>query len=785
MPPAVKTQRLLMRSLQIFFWLLALTVFSSSAIAQSTGTIRGFVYDKDNGQPVLFTNVYLEGTTFGASTDENGFFAIAKIPPGDYDLKVKDLNYEEYTESIAITAGKIQSKKIYLNSRAVDIDEVEISAERSRNLTQVKMSVTKISPKEIKSLPSIGGQPDLAQYLQVVPGVIFTGDQGGQLYIRGGSPIQNKVLLDGMVVYNPFHSIGLFSVFDTDIISNTDVYTGGFNARYGGRISSVMDIKTKSGNKTKHSGKVGVNPFGAKVMVEGPMKKLDPETGVSSSYILSAKTSYLEQTSSQFYGYAADGELPFTFTDLYGKLSFNSPTGSQFNLFGFNFTDAVRYQDVSDLRWDSYGFGSNFMLVPSSSPTIIEGNFAYSAYDISLTESDQASRRSTIDNFNFGLNFKYFNGDNETRYGFNIRGISTLFDYFNRFGADYFVEDNATELAGYVVKKIATGVWVFEPSLRAHYYASLSQVSLEPRLGLKYNATERIRFKAAAGRYSQNLIAGNSDRDIVNLFYGFISSPNNLPRNFTTQDGDVVEIDSKLQTANHLIVGTEIDVTDKLSLNLEGYVKEFDQLSNINRQKIFEDNAQNANRPEELRKDFIVETGLAQGLDFTAKYTTSRFYLWMVYSLAKVTRWDGNQTYAPVFDRRHNVNLVGSYTFGEDRAWEVNARWNLGSPLPFTQTQGFYEQTNFDNGYNNNFTNENGEFAILYSDLNGGRLSYYHRLDLSVKRTWKFQNDRSLEAVASVTNAYNRNNIFYVDAVRGNRVFQLPILPSLGFTYAF
>ena len=121
--------------------------------------------------------------------------------------------------------------------------------------TEVKVATIKISKKDLEMVPTIGGEPDLAQYMQVIPGVVFTGDQGGQLYIRGGSPIQNKVLLDGMIIYSPFHSIGLFSVFDSDIIRNTDVYTGGFNAEYGGRISSIMDIKTIDGNKKEFGGK--------------------------------------------------------------------------------------------------------------------------------------------------------------------------------------------------------------------------------------------------------------------------------------------------------------------------------------------------------------------------------------------------------------------------------------------------------------------------------------------------------------------------------------------------
>ena len=217
-------------------WLLLTFFLSIQFIGLTqTGTIRGFVYDKNTGEPIIFTNVFLKGTQIGASTDVNGYYNISKIPPGDYVISVSALGYGSADESVTVGKGQIINKKLFIESQAQELDVVEISADKIEAQSEVKMSVQKITPKEIEKLPSIGGEADIAQYMQVLPGVIFTGDQGGQLYIRGGSPVQNKVLLDGMIVYNPFHSIGLFSVFDTDIIRNADVYTGGYGANYGGQ----------------------------------------------------------------------------------------------------------------------------------------------------------------------------------------------------------------------------------------------------------------------------------------------------------------------------------------------------------------------------------------------------------------------------------------------------------------------------------------------------------------------------------------------------------------------
>ncbi|MEN8928057.1 MAG: TonB-dependent receptor, partial [Flavobacteriales bacterium] len=255
----------------IFSFTIAL-LFSLSTYAQ-TGTVKGFVYDKESGEPIIFTNVVLKGTSIGIQTDVNGYYSITQIKPGEYTLSVSNLSYEKFEEKINIRANKIITKNIYLAEDVKKLKEFEVSADAEESRTTIKMSVTKATGEDIKSIPSIGGDADIATYFQTVPGVVTTGDQGGQMYVRGGSPIQNKVLLDGMIIYNPFHSIGFFSVFETEIIRNADIYTGGFNAEYGGRISSIMDITTRDGNQGGMKGRASVSPFMAKILLEGPLKK--------------------------------------------------------------------------------------------------------------------------------------------------------------------------------------------------------------------------------------------------------------------------------------------------------------------------------------------------------------------------------------------------------------------------------------------------------------------------------------------------------------------------------
>jgi len=765
---------------------LIIVIFSSSFAFAQNGTIRGFVYEKETGEPVIFTNVYLFRTSHGAATDVNGYFTISKIPDGDYTLMVTYLGYDTLREKVSIRGNTVLTRKLFLNKAAFNLEAVQITAEREEARSDTRTSVIKLTPKQISRIPTIGGQADLAQYLQVLPGVIFTGDQGGQLYIRGGSPIQNKVILDGMIVYNPFHSIGLFSVFDTDILRNADIYTGGFNAQHGGRISSVMDLTTRDGNKKRMAGKAGASTFGAKLMVEGPIKKQNESGGGSTSFLLTAKNSYLKESSKLLYNYIDTAGLPFNYTDVYGKVSINGENGSKINFYGFNFRDKVDYDNLASYNWKSSGGGLNFLVIPGNNPVLIEGNFAYSTYKINMEEGSLPSRSSSINGFNMGLGFTYFLGKNEIKYGLEMLGFKTEFDFFNSVGRNINQTENTTEIAGYIKYKMTKGKLLFEPGLRLQYYASLANFSPEPRLAIKYNLTDHIRLKMAAGLYSQNLISANSDRDVVNLFYGFLSGPDNLQEKFNGKD-----VKHKLQKAEHIIFGVELDPLPSLTMNMEVYYKNFSQLTNINRNKVYNDDTPYNNpvdpnyKPDYLRKDFIIENGNANGFDISFKYEKRKIYFWAVYSLSYVNRSDDSLSYVPHYDRRHNVNLVGSYRFGEELMWEFNARWNLGSGFPFTQTAGEYEKLLFELGAGSNYLNSNGQLGVLYGDYNKARLPYYHRLDLSLMRRFRIGEEGMLEINLSVTNIYNRENIFYVNRITGEKVYQLPLMPSFGLSLSF
>jgi hypothetical protein len=678
---------------------------------------------------------------------------------------------------------KIELEK---SEKTKDLDAVRVTAAGKIKRTDPQVSQIRLDKKGLERIPSMGAENDIVGAFSVTPGVVTTGDQGGQLYVRGGTPIQNKVLLDGMTIYQPFHSIGFFSIFETELVKNVDVYTGGFDAKYGGRISSIMDISYRDGAKNKFGGKVSVSPFLAKLVLEGPIGSA--KNGLSNnSYVFSAKHSLLDYTSKSLYTTVNDGNgLPFNFTDLYGKLTFGSKGGSKISVFGFHNRDSVNY-GVADLNWIASGGGLNFMLIPTSSSMLIKGHVNGSSYSTNFAEVAQEPRESSINGFDLGFDFTYFlKNESELNYGFNFSGFNTNFKTTNEVKRVIEIAEHSTEIGLYTSYRLIKNRWVIQPSVRVQVYSSISEITVEPRIAAKYNATEKFRLKLSGGRFTQNFTSASSDKDIVNLFNGILTAPQNVQATFVNQFQQQQELNNGLQKAWHAIIGAEYDLGKDLMLNVEAYYKYFDKLSNINQNKIYDDLAAFSQIDDVYKKNFIIEDGVTYGLDVLLKYSKNRLFLWGVYSYGHSERWDGFNIYNPVFDRRHNINIVGTYMFGKKKDLELSIRWNLGSGLPYTPTAGYYQGENFNGGVTTNINTSNPtNVSLSMGDFNSERLPYYHRLDITVKKQFTFKNKSILEMIGSITNVYNRNNIFYVNRITGKEIYQFPFLPSVGISYKF
>ncbi len=754
-----------------YFFSLMLMLFTAVIFAQK-GTVKGFVYDKNSGEPVPFAIVKIDSTDIGGSTDDQGYFSIPGLPVGNLQLTASFIGFEPQTVLVEIKKNQISNVKIFLATKSVDLKGVEISAEHQKDLTESRVSVVSITPIEIKRMPTIGGESDIAQYLTLIPGVVSTGDAGGQIVIRGATASQTEFLLDGIPIYNPFHSIGLFSVYETDIIKNVDVYTGGFPAQYGARTGAVIDVSTRDGNRKDVSGDVGISPFTAHALLEIPIIKLKEDNGTNASLILSTKDSYLDQSSKIFYPYAGAGNLPYSFYDAYGKFSLNTGTGNKLSITGFNFRDNADFA-AADSKWNTYGVGGNFLAAPKNSNIYFNTHVSYSNYEISLAEEGQGPRSSSLGAWDIGMDFTSYLSNGDLKYGLNIEGSNTSFNFTNGYDEQISQNEGSTDLSAYLMYHKYWKKFVIDIGGRFQYYSDVAAVSPEPRLNMKYNITDKVRLKWATGLYSQGLISTKNNQDVVDLFTGFLSAPNEAP---VDANGNTHNV-KLMQRSVDAIFGVEADLAKNLTLNVEPYYKYFWHLFDLNY----------ANQASELNpSDYIIQRGVSYGLDVVLKYQYKGLFLYGTYSLAYNTINNFQQIYDPYYDRRHNVNLVAAYDFGKKKDWEVSARWNFGSGFPFTQTQSFYESNPFAGGISTNYPTTNGNLGIIYaSQIDGGRLPAYSRLDLEIKKIFSFSKKLKLEINASVANAYDRQNIFYFNAITYTRVNQLPILPSLAVAFSF
>ena len=764
-------------TIALLLWIGSMPLFSQ------TGTIKGFIYDASNGQPMPMASVSLVGTKTGAYSNQDGFFIILRVPAGAQTVQVSYLGFEDFNKTVLITAEGMEQMAVYLKPRVIELKAAMINAERRRLEHLNPVSVHHITRETLHSLPGLTGQSDLAEYLQVIPGIIFTGDRGGQFYVRGGEPVQNLVKIDGMTVINPFHSVGFASVFDTETIGSVDVYTAGFGAAYGGRISSVIDVKTRVGNRREFKARASATTFGYGLMVEGPLKKMTENDPSSVSVLLSNKGSFIRQTAGLLYPYLDSTGIPFNYNDFFGKISFVGRRGDQLDLMGMHYTDAADYTGLIRSTWESSGGGARFLVTPFSSRLLFESNLYFSDYRgkfLEVSKRPRSTRYSSLE----GMFKIYYTGPLlKFVWGTEINVVNTLHSFAST--GNLLKEDKyfTTEVISYLDGRIESERFLVEPGLRLHYYADQSYFSPEPRLKVRYRISDLLNLNFATGLYSQNLMSTTAPEDVVNLFQGYYIGPSWVE---DTYQGKY--IDDKIQLAWHAVGGLSYFGPENLKLSVEGYVKDYYRMISYNRNKIY-DIVLNIEvpdvHPDYLTQYFIIEKGWAYGIDFLADWNGPSWNLYLAYSLGYVTREDEFTHYVPHFDRRHNLNCVAGYKMGSHKDWQLKARWNLGSGFPFTQSYGLYENLMIRSGGFSLDPAASGELGIWYAPINGGRLPWYHRLDISLQKTWNFRNDQNLELTFSIMNVYNRQNVFYVNRTTMERVNQLPVLPTLGLNWHF
>lgn len=751
-----------------------LGVFLSCAMLQparaQTAALTGFVTDDQNAQPLELVNVVLfaDGELLkGAVTNLDGLYLFAGIPPGRYVFEASFVGYELFTDTLILDAGETRSLNFALERDEAALDEVVVETDREAGAARITAGRQTVRTADIDRIPTPDVSGDLASYLTTLPGIVSTGDRGGQFFIRGGEPSQNLVLLDGMLLYQPFHIMGFYSAFPSDILSRADIYAGGYGAKFGERISSVIDVWTRTGNKRRIAGAASLSPFIGTFQLEGPI------VPNRVSFLLSARHSMIERGAERL----LNERLPFEFYDYFGKLHADVSSRSRLSIRMLSTHDRGTLRDeqgdtpAEEVSWQNTSAGLRYLILPAFLPISADLRVTHSRLSTDLGPVGDPVQTSAISNTAVSLDATFAGDRVDADAGLAMRLITSETELGGLYQNTESKGVGVDHLALYVEPEFTFGAVRIRTGLRSQWFAIRIDPYVEPRLRVVWSRG-RNEFSAAAGRYSQEIVGLNDRRDAANVFTAWT----NIPKEHPSQPDVLAE---NIPAATHAILGYRGTPTRRIEVSIEGFYKWLDNLfvSEWTSFPRFTTRLQPA-------------SGRSFGFDTRIEARFPPFYGYINYGYsntryeagqASLELWYGLETlnFRPPHDRRHQVNLLLSTSaYGFD----ASMRWEFGSGLPYSQAIGFDGFVLIDSIVD--VSKEPYSRRVIYERPYNSVLPTYHRLDVSLERAFSIGR-ADLTLMASVINVYDRRNLFYLDVFTLRRVDQLPIIPSLGIKVGF
>lgn len=484
-------------------------------------TVRGFVTDATDGQALQGVHVVLrdEEGIHGGVSNPDGVYVISRVPPGRYVLQASFIGFETYTDTLDLTAGDERHINIALREAQAEVGEVVVEAEREAGAARIIAGQQRVRPEDIELIPSPSVSGDLVNYLAAQPGVVSMGDRGGQLFVRGGEPSHNLTLLDGMYLYQPFHVLGFFSAFPSEIINSADIYAGGFGAKFSGRLSSVIDVQTRNGNKRRYGGSLSLTPFISTALVEGPILR-------DISFIGSARISMLEELAALY----IDDPLQYAFGDFFAKLHVPIRQNQQTSISALQTYDRgtlaepTLFRTNNEVRWSNRALGVRHIILPRALPILGEVSFTYSNLESEFGPREEAVRFVRADNYSLEANFTNFVPGRNVDWGFFVRNIELTADLGGQFQNLITNFVRSTNAGAYIEPNFELGGGLaLRPGLVGQFFGD-SGFYFEPRVRALLDRGIH-HFSAAAGLYRQNIIGLNDRRDPANVFTAYAEAP--------------------------------------------------------------------------------------------------------------------------------------------------------------------------------------------------------------------------------------------------------------------
>jgi hypothetical protein len=746
-------------------------------------TLSGLVRDKNTGEALPFANVGVKGTAIGTFTNANGFFSLVRIPTDTSTLLVSYLGYQ--TAMIFLNPDlPLTNLLIEMEPQTQTLKEVEISGEQEQLMvTNDKISTLKITPQKLSTLPNIG-EKDVIRSFQLLPGVSAANESSSNLYVRGGTPDQNLLLYDGFTVYQVDHLYGFFSAFNSNAIKDVQLYKGGFESKFGGRLSSVTEITGKDGNSKGFTigGEISLLSFN--VYTEIPIgKRFTSLIAFRRSYqgLLYDKifkqfnnTTEVKQistkggppgggpsvnstTKSYFYDLNAKFTLRpspkdilslsfYNGTDnLSNGMSMGSPSGGSSSGFSFSMenTDLTTYGNMgAGLRWtrnwNSRHFGTTSLNFSnyysnrerSSTGSHSGGESGGGSIDNAINENNDLLDISFKTDYSYNLN-----NSNLLGYGLYYTNYIISYNFGETDTASYLDKHQTGSLLGFYLQdkiKLFDARISIVPGLRLNWFSPTGKIYPEPRLALTYNLSKNIKIIGETGKFDQ--FANRVVRE------DFLSGSRDF---WILSDGDLIPVG----TAWHYIAGISYESKAFLA-SIEGYYKNIDGVTEYSLR--FQPTRQGSTYSE----NFFNGTGYATGVEFLVQKKTGSLTGWVSYTLGKAKNKIsiyGDDYFSASQDVTHEFKFVSMYDY---RNWSFSLTWLFASGRPYTSPDG---------SYTINLLNGTEQTYIDFGPKNASRLPDYHRLDLGVNyHLRKKENGNEWGNIGlSVFNVYNRRNIWY------------------------
>ncbi|GJM60670.1 TonB-dependent receptor [Persicobacter diffluens] len=743
-----------MNSLKTFITLL----FSLGTLSLSAQnfSLSGYLRDSATGEELPFANVVVKGTTIGVNTNAYGFYTIS-LPAGDHVLLFQFLGYQTLEKKISLQKNERLSVELPLETKT--LEEVVISGEAANaNVVKNEMSVVSLSPKSIETIPVLFGEKDILKTLQLMPGVSSTGEGNTGFYVRGGSSDQNLIILDEAPVYNASHLLGFFSVFNSDAVKSLKLYKSGIPAEYGGRLSSVLDVKMNNGNDRKFGAEGGIGLISSRLTLEGPLKKN------RGSFIVSGRRTYADL----FLKLSSDPALKDSklyFYDLNAKLNYRIGERDRLYLSGYFGRDVFESSGIFGLDWGNgtgtlrwnHLFSDRFF----SNTSIIFSDYTY---NIGLTSgSTPFDITAGIQDWNFKQDFNLaLSNNNQLKFGFNIIRHDFTPGTLTPTGGN--INFNAIIVPGRVA--VETGTYVsYEQKLGERL-----QLTYGLRMSTFSNVGEMTEYQFESGqevpfdsvtygsgtfyntqvgwepRFNANFVINkkSSLKVSYNRTYQYLHLLSNSSAGSPTDVWIPTTPIVKPEIADQVALGYFRNFNDnKYESSIEVYYK------NLDNQIDYKNGAEILLNPY-LESQLVFGKGYAYGMEFFLKKRYGRFNGWVGYTLSTTRRVfeeiNNGEPFSARQDRRHDISLVGMYKVND--RWELSATWvyNTGDAVTFPTGQYKVEDRRIS----------------VYSERNGYRMPSYHRMDfgatLQGKKTKKFESSWNF----SVYNMYGRYNAFFI-----------------------